>query len=273
MTNLSPDDQPFQHYTAKHRLVAWISSRLFDRVIYTVRHGLLRGRKRKGGLGWVPSLFSGEIESAETLFWKKLDLQGKTIYDIGAFQGLLTLYFCQRAKEVISYEPNSANRHRLMENLSLNGVSNVTVRPVGLGAKDEKSTMVSEPLMPGGATIETKGKEQLQRSRNVKVEEIQLTTIDHETASGMPAPDLIKVDIEGAELEALKGGRELLLQRRPALYLEMHGETMNEKRRKVREIVDYLWEAGYRDIRHVESDTAITQANTAVAAEGHLYCK
>ena len=55
------EDLPFRHYTLKHRLIAWISMHLFDNLTYTVRHGLLKGMKRKGGLGWVPALFSSSI--------------------------------------------------------------------------------------------------------------------------------------------------------------------------------------------------------------------
>jgi hypothetical protein len=47
---------------------------------------------------------------------------------------------------------------------------------------------------------------------------------------------------------------------------------MNEKRRKVSELVSFLVEAGYRNILHVESGESITLLNSSVAAEGHLYC-
>jgi FkbM family methyltransferase len=267
------DDQPFRHYSLKHRVIAWVSRTLFDNATYTVRHGLLRGMKRKGGLGWVPGFLSGEIESKETQFWASLDLRGLVIYDVGAFQGLVALFFCRQAKLVVSYEPNSRNYRRLMENLALNKVANVKVRNVGVGSVPQRLTMVSTPLMPGGSTVDSKGKEQLLRADSSVTEEIEITTLDQEVASGMPVPDFIKIDIEGWELEALKGARQTLLDHHPALYLEMHGETMNEKRRKVTEIVDYLLESGYRDIRHVETDTALTQTNAAVAAEGHLYCR
>ena len=67
------EDLPFRHYTLKHRLIAWISINLFDTLTYTVRHGLLKGMKRKGGLGWVPALFSPSIMTAQTavLVWSQ----------------------------------------------------------------------------------------------------------------------------------------------------------------------------------------------------------
>jgi hypothetical protein len=56
-------------------------------------------------------------------------------------------------------------------------------------------------------------------------------------------------------------------------FLEMHGETMREKKRKASEIVALLRDSGYTDLVHVETGTAITAGNAAVAAEGHLYCR
>src|SRR2546423_1512177 len=114
------DDAPFRHYTWKHRVVAWISTTLFDGVTYTVKHGLLKGMRRKGGLGWVPTVGSGDAESHETRFWRSLDLTGLVVYDVGGFQGLVALFFCQKARLVVSYEPNSRNRKRFNENLTLN---------------------------------------------------------------------------------------------------------------------------------------------------------
>src|ERR1700733_1047757 len=119
------EDLPFRHYTLKHRLTAWISMRLFDASIYTTRHGLLKGMKRKGGLGWIPAILSPGVMTPEQRFWSDLDLSGMTAYDVGAFHGLLTLLFASRAKAVVSFEPNTRNHKRLMENLTLNDIRNV----------------------------------------------------------------------------------------------------------------------------------------------------
>ena len=51
---------------------------------------------------------------------------------------------------------------------------------------------------------------------------------------------------------------------KPTLFLEMHGETMGEKRRKVAEIVSFLWEINYGRIRHIETGTTIAPENTSV---------
>ena len=269
------EDLPFSHYTVKHRLIAWISMHLFDTTTYTVRHGLLKGMKRKGGLGWVPAMFSPGITTAEQQFWSDLNLSGMTIYDVGAFHGLLTLFFASRAKAVVCFEPNTQNRKRLMENLTLNRIENVEVRKVGVGSRCETRGMVWGPLMPGGASVDGKTVEGLLRvGVETVVEEITIVTLDEEIfQASLSAPDFIKIDIEGWEIEALRGARKTLEVYKPTLFLEMHGETMREKRRKVAEIVAFLWELDYRLIRHIETGTTITPENTSVAMEGHLYCQ
>ena len=272
---LSAEDRPFRHYTLKHRVVAWISVHLFDSAVYTVRHGLLKGMKRKGGLGWMPEAFSPGIATPEHRFWSGLDLSGITVYDVGAFHGLLTLLFASRAKSVVCFEPNTRNHSRLTENLKLNGIQNVEVRKVGVGSRVETRTMAGSPLIPGGASVDEKTVDELRRAgMGTVTEEISIVTLDEELVRGvLPAPDFIKIDIEGWEIEALRGAANTLATYKPALFLEMHGETMREKKRKVAEIVDFLDESGYMDILHVESGQKITPKNALVAVEGHLYCR
>jgi FkbM family methyltransferase len=265
-------DAPFRHYTLRHKVIAWISRKMFDRVTYTVRHGLLKGMKRRGGLGWVPAWIVGQ-ESKESHFWRSVNLAGKVVYDIGAFHGLLTLYFSRRAARVVSFEPNGANVKRLIENLRVNHVRNVTVRQVGIGSLPGRAVMASSFLMPGGSTIDPIGLEHLRRSKDIELEEIAVSTIDEEVFGGaLPAPDVLKIDIEGLELEALKGGKRTLNEYRPALYMEMHGQTVKEKERKVHDLVNHLYSIGYTDVFHVESGAPITPENSQIARRGHLYC-
>ncbi|MGH9659937.1 MAG: hypothetical protein ACRD96_15415 [Bryobacteraceae bacterium] len=55
------------------------------------------------------------------------------------------------------------------------------------------------------------------------------------------------------------------------MFLEMHGETMREKKRKAFEIVAFLWDLNYRSIRHIETGATITPEDTSLAMQGHLY--
>jgi FkbM family methyltransferase len=276
MTSPSPaSEQPYRHTTPMHRVVAWISQRLFDNVTYTVNHGILKGMRRRGGLGWVPQWLAGGAETKEHEFFRSLDLKGKVVYDVGAFIGLFTmLATAKQAARVICYEPMDRNRQRLVENLRLNRMDHVTVRPFGVGSGKATLNMSFDPLMPGGASVSEAIAAGI-RSSAASVEKctINVTTLDADVAEQqLPAPDLIKIDIEGFELDALQGAAATLRACMPALYLEMHGETMSEKERKVAQIIRFLESAGYRNIQHVESGSRLTSANSREGATGHLYC-
>lgn len=263
--------QPVRHFSVKHHVIAWISENVFDGVTYTVRHGLLEGMRRKGGLGWAPAFLSGSLDSAELRFWRNLDLKDAVVYDVGAFCGMLTLFFARHAAHVVAYEPNSKNRARLLENIQLNELSNVTVRGVGAGSTQTTMVMSYDPLMGGGARL---SKPQPGAQTVLRTEEITLTTLDEDRiAMNLPAPNLIKIDIEGWELEALKGAAETLGQFQPALFLEMHGDTLAEKRQKTAAIVSFLEGLSYDRILHVESGASIDHHNAHAAAVGHLYCQ
>lgn len=205
--------------------------------------------------------------TVEEMFWRELPLRGLVVYDVGAYHGILTLFFASRCSQVIAYEPNEINHSRLIQNIRLNNLTNVQVRKFGVAFEPGSGMLRYSTAMAGGGTLDPKASGDVSQA-------IQITTLDNDIAAfGLPAPDLIKIDIEGWELEALHGARATLDAHRPALFLEMHGETLREKKRKVHEIVVFLRDTGYQSILHVETGAAIVPENAAVAAEGHLYCR
>jgi len=267
------DTRPFRHYTLKHRAIAWVSQNLFDNLVYVSRHGLIKGMKRRGGLGWLPA-FMEPAATPEHAFWTNQNFTNCVVYDIGAFHGLLTLLFARTARQVVSYEPNARNRARLLENIRLNNLRNVTIRPFALGAAASVATMVASPLTPGGATLQHDAAEILRSSNAPLVsEEVSVTTLDEDIRDmSLPAPDFIKIDVEGFELSVLQGARETLSRLKPELFIEIHGQTMELKRKNVAAVVDCLNDFGYRDIQHLESAAAIDANNSSLAAQGHLVC-
>jgi FkbM family methyltransferase len=263
------------HYTLRHRLIARIS-RMLDGYVYTMRRGLAKGLKRKGGLGFVPSwIASATHDTPETRFLQGLDLRDKVVFDVGGFQGILTLFFARQARTVVVYEPNPDTRRRLEENLALNRFTNVTVRPVGVGAEEGEFELVFDPLMAGGASADARVAGQIRETAgHLRVERIRVVSVDDDIAhNSLPVPALVKIDVEGMELDVLRGMRRLLRSGRPALYIEMHGATLDEKRANARRVLEELASSGYGDVTHIESGGRVTPQTSDVAAQGHLYCR
>jgi len=55
----------------------------------------------------------------------------------------------------------------------------------------------------------------------------------------VPAPDLIKIDVEGAEYLVLEGARLLLSQQKPMLFIALHGAEQKRRSQKALERLDY----------------------------------
>lgn len=267
------DSRPVQHYNLRHRVEAWVSRNVFHHVTYTVRRGMLKGLRRKGGLGWIPDQIIAEAVTPEQRLWARLGLAGKVVYDIGSFEGLAAMFFARTARQVICFEPNPSSFQRLQENMKLNGFDHVNAYPIGIGAVSQELELLSSWLMPGGASTDRRLAEQIKTNGGKLVRErIQVEPLDVAIRDlGLAPPDFIKIDVEGVEADVLRGATQTLQQYRPPLYLEMHGETRQEKKAKVAEIVALLHANGYDFIQHVESDRLVDCDNSEVAAEGHLY--
>jgi FkbM family methyltransferase len=263
------EDRAFReaHFTWKHRMIAAISLR--TNFTYTVRHGLAAGMKRRGGLGFLPF---GGAETEEERFLRALDFHGLTVYDIGAFEGILSLFFSRGAKQVIAYEPSPETRRRLLTNLKLNGVTNVEVRDVGLGSSAANATLIFDPLMPGAASGGKFIAKQIREHSEKPIEiPIRVVRLDDDIRDRkLPAPGFIKIDVEGMELEVLRGAEQTLRQYGPSLYIELHGALEADKLQNALDVVSELWEFGYRDILDVEENRKLTPETTR--RPSHIYC-
>jgi FkbM family methyltransferase len=257
------------NFTLRHRFIAMLSRHMQNNV-YTCRNGLAKGLKRKGGLGFIPSK-SAETEEVE--FFRGLDLSGKVVYDVGGFHGLMTIFFAKTARQVITYEANPENVMRIYENARINNFDNVMVRNVAVSTGDGVLTLSFDPLMSGAAT----GDPEITKSLNdtgahVQHFSVAMTSLDDDVSRlGLPAPDFVKIDIEGMELNALQGMREILSTKRPDLYIEMHGTTREDKQANAHAVIGLLVECGY-DILNVEAKQAIT-FEKPTGRESHIYCR
>jgi FkbM family methyltransferase len=228
--------------------------------VYTVRHGLARGLRRRGGLGFVPQVGA---QSAEEQFLEKLSFDGETVFDVGGYEGIFTLFFARRVGargQVVTFEPNPRNFKKIAENVRLNGFSHVQLRQVALGSQ------------PGRASLETSIADQIRTEKDVHTVDVEVDTLDRQIASGLPSPDFVKLDVEGLERDVLEGMTTLLNHTRPRLYIEIHGADIQRKLENVTSVVEFLWKAGY-SVQHVESGTHLRQPEQLPSAiRGHLYC-
>lgn len=202
------------------------------------------------------------------LRWK-----GKTVYDIGAYEGVMTLFFARavgKQGRVIAFEPNPANRGRLFKNVALNRFENVTVKEVGLGNKREIAQLAIRSDEYATGSIDPLIRAQILEEQGTLLN-VDIDTLDHRIhADSLPLPHFVKIDVEGYELKVLIGMTEAIANARPAIFIELHGAGIDHKRRNASEVIHFLKQKGYV-IHHVESSRKIDADETDVI-EGHIYC-
>jgi FkbM family methyltransferase len=200
----------------------------------------------------------------ETMLLAGLHLNGKTVYDVGGHKGHLTMFFARQVGEtgnVVTFEPNPHNHATIIDHIELNGFSNVQVLQMGLGVRQESLEFVVPDSARGTASPE---KQRTYADREgLQVFQIDLDTMDHQIAvQNLTEPNFVKIDVEGLEMEVLRGMTQTMSKNRPAILVELHGV------REV-EVVELLLDHNYR-VHQVEDGIDITRQNIQ-RVRGHLY--
>ncbi len=172
----------------------------------------------------ITRAYGFELEAA--LMQRLLDhvQPGDTVYDVGANIGLismiLALHPAGRGCRVHSFEPEPRNFAELTRNLSLNGVQDrVTPHQVALGRSEGEAVLFVRGSTGDGrhSIAETKG-----AKGSIRVKLSTATTFAQ--SSGQP-PNVLKIDIEGAEGEMLAGAEGLIATGQPRdIIIEVHAK-------------------------------------------------
>ena len=141
---------------------------------------------------------------------------GQIMFDIGANVGFFTLLGAKHvgpAGRVVAVEPLARNVDYLKRHCKINDYSNILIVPKA----------VSDFSGTARFSEEGESTSRLSESGNSVVE---VTTLDDLAKDLRVRPDLIKVDVEGAEIGLLRGGLRLLAEARPVIYMAVHSADL-----------------------------------------------
>lgn len=161
---------------------------------------------------------------------EKICMHDWVIWDCGTYLGFYTSFFANKVGVkgcVVAFEPDLTNFKRTKANLILNGFSNFKLLNVAIGKPiGETEFIISDntnshiPDMYVGSSYVTY-KDNIEDVQNII--RIACHSLDEIISnSDIPNPDLIKIDIEGAEKEALKYTKIISKTVRPLVLLELH---------------------------------------------------
>ena len=192
------------------------------------------------GIPAVVTLLYGSYEKAEVAMLLALAPPGACLLDVGANQGFFGLQFAKRDSScrVHGFEPVPATFGYLQRNIQENNLPNIRAWNYGLLDEEGERTFALDPHLMGAASLGiTAGGTQVT---------CRFRTLDAVTAEHGLAPDIIKADVEGAEIFVLKGGRKTLEKLRPVLFLEMLRKHARMFGYHPNDIIAYLRPLGYR---------------------------
>ncbi len=200
----------------------------------------------------------GSYEQEKVSAFSRRIRPGDVVYDIGAHVGYYTLLASTLVGpqgRVFAFEPLPANLETLRQHLLINRVENVEV--IAAALSNQAGTAAFAP-----ATDNSMGSLEGEGTMQVRVE-----VIDRLLQAGkLPAPDCIKIDVEGAEHRLLVGAQDCLARHRPLLFLATHGPEVH------RSCCSLLSAAGYQ-LRALggedptATDEILALPSTEVAAE------
>ncbi len=210
--------------------------------------GNLRMRVDKNSYMGGSIYWTGYHHINEFLYLKKALSSEMTFIDVGANQGEFTLYAASLLKngKVMSFEPVSSNFDSLTYNIGLNNFTNIQVHKMGLFDKEDHMpiyTSMEETLHSGrheGLSTLFAGD-----TRSTFEETIELKVFDDLFFDSLQRFDFLKIDIEGAELYALKGMVKSLRKFKPGILIEMSHQTFLDAGYSVKDMLDFLFDLDY----------------------------
>lgn len=182
-----------------------------------------------------------EILSTDLLQNSDVIKQGDTVLDIGANIGYYALLESRLVGEhgsVFAIEPVSTNYEMLRSNIELNNIHNIKTFRLAAGAENGEADI---HVAQKGNISSFIDRDDVDFIRN---EHVQIRTVDSFVQEHGIAPTLIRMDVEGFEVEIIKGMREILKQR-PKLLIEVHAHLVDKG--TLNSMFATLDVAGYRE--------------------------
>jgi FkbM family methyltransferase len=201
--------------------------------IVEIRYGHAAGSLWRRHHRYVNGYWIGHYELALQDALKRELRPGQTFFDVGAHAGFFTLLAAQlvgNKGKVIAFDPSPANCESIREQMELNSLCPFVIV--------EEAIWDSIGAAPFDFVADGSSVAHVDFAHSGNSLSVNLTTIDRACVR-FGKPDLIKIDIEGAEVQALQGARHTLEYLRPTWLIELHGL---DGERKVKEL---LQEAAY----------------------------
>jgi FkbM family methyltransferase len=206
---------------------------------------------------------NGTYERRYVDFFCSVIREGDVVVDVGAYIGYFSLLASGRvgAKgRVYSFEPIPRNFERLKRNLEVNKTKNIRAYNLGLSDRDETLSFTVPREIPAQSSLAASWSELTKGAKLTKdTVKAKLTTFDRfGKDAGLNKVDIIKIDVDGAELKVLKGMRKTLTKSTDIwLFLEVAPPLVKLLDGSVVDLTKLLVKCGFKTAYLVDLDSEI----------------
>jgi FkbM family methyltransferase len=211
---------------AMHHL--YLTAAYHEGKVETIRDGMLKGMKFRRFMHTFSQSYIGrdyEIELQGVFI--ALIKPGQVVYDLGENMGFMTLPASKLvgpSGTVIALEPSRLTARQLRAQVDVNHLKNVVVEEYAVADVVGTAEFIVEEFSVM-ARLEKVGAVD---GKKLRTQSVRATTLDHMIGIHK-APQLLKIDIEGAELLALAGAARLIEEFRSILVVELHSEDLSRR--------------------------------------------
>jgi FkbM family methyltransferase len=193
------------------------------------------------GMGFMLFL-KRPYEEKELKYVSEFLKPGMVFVDVGANQGIYTLLAAKRVGQegkVFSFEPVPSQIAKLKRNIKINGFKNVVTEQLALGANPGKGKM--HICIDGDEALSSLREPAEDATSPKEIVEVKIDTLDdYVKKSKNSSINFIKIDVEGGELEVLKGASDVLKNMRPVILCEVQDKRTEQWGYKASEICNLL---------------------------------
>ncbi|MBF0624646.1 MAG: FkbM family methyltransferase [Magnetococcales bacterium] len=150
---------------------------------------------------------------------------GGVCLDIGSHRGFMAGIMARNgASCVYCFEPNPINLTRLKQLKRLNPALDLRLMPLAVGSANGRATFSFMPESTMGKLSDSPFQAEEEACGTL---DVSVRTLDDLLQRGdIEPPSLIKVDVEGSEVEVLRGAASLILEHHPVWIIEVHGLSL-----------------------------------------------
>jgi FkbM family methyltransferase len=227
--------------------------------VHTINAGPAAGLRFEISLPKDKAIWTGMVEPEFSAALRDRTRPGDVCYDIGGYRGYMSgVMALAGAQPVITFEPLTENIAAIRKLMELNRHLPIQIQEIAVGKCDGEVqfSMMADPSMGKLTTSPFQNGAEVLKSVTIRMRRLDTLVFE----KGLPRPDVIKIDVEGAEADVLRGAEQALSQHRATIFIETHSASLRQ------ECSQLLGNLGYR-VRQLDSERLKSVETSHLVAE------